>query len=123
MNLLPREFNLEVREPSQPPVDVAFAFDAAFSLVGWLIPPLTLFRNPIERNSPRKARYEVEKNLSRLAAAWRDRVAASTNELVRQAGQQALEELTALENALAQTKSGEAELRATIAGLEALCHL
>ncbi len=26
-----REFNLEVREPSGPPVDVAFAFDVAFT--------------------------------------------------------------------------------------------
>jgi hypothetical protein len=118
LSLTPRDFALEIREPAAPPVDVAFAFDAAFSLVGWLI-PLTLFRSPIERNLLRKARYEVEKNLSRLAAVWRDRVAASINELVRQAEQQALEELTALENTLTQTKSGEAELRATIAELEA----
>lgn len=117
LSLTPREFTLEIREPSAPPVDVAYAFDAAFSAVGWLI-PLTLFRSPIERVLLRKARYEVEKNLSRLAAAWCDHVAASINELVRQGEQQALQELTALENSLAQTKSGVAELRATIAELE-----
>jgi GTP-binding protein EngB required for normal cell division len=118
LSLTPRQFALEIREPSAPPVDVAYAFDAAFSAVGWLI-PLRLFRKPIERVLLRKARYEVEKNLSRLAAAWRDRVAASINELVRQAEQQGLEELTALENSLAQTKSGVTELRATIVELEA----
>ena len=39
----------------------------------WLI-PLALFRRPIERVLLRKARYEVEKNLPRLAVDWRDRV-------------------------------------------------
>ena len=76
----PREFALEVREPAAPPVDVAYAFDVAFTTIGWLI-PLTLFRRPIEHVLLRKARYEVEKNLSRLAADWRDRVAAGINEL------------------------------------------
>lgn len=46
---------------------MAFASDVAFSTLGWLI-PLTLFRRPIERVLLRKARYAVEKNLSRLAA-------------------------------------------------------
>ena len=118
LSLTPREFDLEIREPTAPPVYVAYAFDAAFRTIGWLI-PLTLFRKPVERVLLRKARYEVEKNLSRLAAAWRDRVAAGINELVQQAEQQALHELAALENSLVQTKSGEAEVRAAIAELEA----
>ncbi len=118
LTLTPCEFALEIREPSAPRVDVAYAFDAAFSTVGWLI-PLTFFRNPIERVLLRKTRYEVEKNLSRLAVLWRDRVAASIKESARQAEQQSLEELNALENLLAQTRSGEMELRATIAELEA----
>ena len=48
VSLTSREFSLEVREPSAPPVDVAYAFDVAFTTIGWLI-PLTLFRRPIER--------------------------------------------------------------------------
>jgi hypothetical protein len=98
-------------------VDVAYAFDAAFSTVGWLI-PLTLFRQPIEHVLLRKARWEVEKNLSRLAADWRDRVAAGINELARQAEQQALDELAALEQMVAQTKSAEPRLRKAITNLE-----
>jgi GTP-binding protein EngB required for normal cell division len=118
VSLTAREFSLEVREPSAPPVDVAYAFDVALTTVGWLI-PLTLFRRPIERVLLRKARWEVEKNLSRLAVDWRGRVAAGINELTRQAEQQALDELAALEQTLARTKSDEPRLREAIGDLEA----
>ena len=117
VSLTSREFSLEVREPSAPPVDVAYAFDVAFTTIGWLI-PLTLFRRPIERILLRKARWEVKKNLSRLAADWRDRVAAGINELTRQAEQQALDELAALEQTLAQTASKAPELKQDIDDLE-----
>lgn len=117
VTLTPHEFALEVREPAAPPVDVAFAFDAAFTTIGWLI-PLTLFRRPIERNLLRKARYEVEKNLSRLASDWRDRVARGIGELTRQAEQQALDELAALEQTLNQSASKAPELKQAIDELE-----
>ena len=116
VSLTPREFSLEVREPSAPPVDVDFV-DAAFSLLSFVI-PLTLFRRPIERALLRKARWEVEKNLSRLASNWRDRVAAGIRELTRQAEQAALDELAALEQMLAQTQSNAPRLRQIIADLE-----
>ena len=99
-------------------MDVAYAFDVALTTIGWLI-PLALFRRPIERVLLRKARWEVDKNLSRLAADWRDRVAAGINDLTRQAEQQALDELAALEQTLARTKSEEPRLREAIADLEA----
>jgi GTP-binding protein EngB required for normal cell division len=121
ISLTPHEFTLELREPSAPPVNVAFAFDAALTTVGWLI-PLTLFRKPIERALLRKARYEVEKNLSRLAVNWRDRVAAGIDELTRQAEQQALDELAALEQMVAQTDPDEARLREAVLELETGCH-
>ena len=60
----------------------------------------------------------MKKNLSRLAADWRDRVAAGINELTRQAEQQALDELAALEQTLAQTASKAPELKQAIDDLE-----
>lgn len=115
--MTPREFTLEIREPEAPPVDVAFAFDPAFTTLGWII-PLTLFRRPIERNLQRKARWEVEKNLSRLASDWRDRIAEGICELTRQAEQQALDELAALEQTLDQSASQAPELKRTMDELE-----
>ena len=61
----------------------------------------------------------MEKNLSRLAADWGERVAAGIEELARQAEQQALDELTALEQTLARTKSDEPRLREAIGELDA----
>jgi hypothetical protein len=117
VTLAPSEFTLEVPEPSAPPIDVSYAFDVAFSTVGHLI-PLTLFRRPIERILLRKARYEVEKNLSRLAAAWRDRVAAGIDQLTRQAEKQALDELAALEQLAAGSAAKAPELKQAIVDLE-----
>ncbi len=117
VTLTPHEFVLEVREPSAPPVDVAYAFNAAFTTIGWLI-PLTVFRKPIERVLLRKARYEVEKNLSRLAADWRDRVAKIISQLTHEAEKQALDELAALEKMVAQTASRERDLKHAIDELE-----
>jgi len=117
VSLTPREFSLEVREPFAPPVDVAYAFDVALTTIGWLI-PLTLFRRAIQRVLLRKARWEVEKNLSRLAADWRDRVAAAISALTRQAEQQATDELAALEQTLAQTASNAPDLKRAIDELE-----
>jgi len=117
VTLAPPEFTLEVSEPSAPPIDVSYAFDVAFSLAGHLI-PLTLFRGPIERHLLRKAGYEVKKNLSRLAADWRDRVAAGINELTRQAEKQALDELAALEQLAAQASSKAPEFKSAVDDLE-----
>jgi len=114
VTLTPREFALELREPSAPPVNVSYAFDAAFTMIGWLI-PLILFHKPIERVLLRKARWEVEKNLSRLAAAWQTRVSAGVQELRRQAEQYALNELATLEQMLAQGQSNQPQLEQAIA--------
>jgi len=123
VTLTRREFTLEVREPSAPPVNVSYAFDAAFTTMGWLI-PLTLFRKPVERVLLGKARWEVEKNLSRLAAAWQTRVSAGVQELRRQAEQYALNELATLEQMLAQGQSNQPQLEQAIALLtEALAKI
>ena len=118
ITLMPREFNLESHEPSVPPVDVAFAFDAAFAMTAPLL-PLALVRPLIERTLLRKARYELEKNISRLASAWRDRVATEIAALVHVAEQQAGDELSGLEQALNQSDSSEPRLRKIVEEIKA----
>lgn len=119
MLMAPVEVKTDVRELAAPPVDVAFAFDAAFTTLGWLI-PLTLVRKPIERALLRKAHYEVEKNVSRLAAGWSERVGVVIEELRRQTEQAAWVELEAIARMAAQTGSNAPRLREQIAELEAL---
>jgi len=66
----------------------------------------------------RKARWEVEKNLSRLAADWRDRVAAGINQLTHQAETQALDELCTLEQLAVQASSNTPALKRATQDLE-----
>jgi len=54
----------------------------------------------------------VEKNLSRLAADWRDRVAAGITRLIHQAEEQAVDELTTLEQLVANCPAKAPRLKA-----------
>ena len=117
LSLTPHEFNLEVNEPSEPPVAVGVAFDVPLDLLGYLI-PMALARPLVERRLSRQARYEVEKNLSRLAADWRNRISVAIEELRAQAERYARDELATLEQMLAQTNTNELQLREAIRELE-----
>lgn len=116
--LAPHEIIFDMPEPAAPPVDVGY-MDAAFSLISPLI-PLKVFRPLIERSLLRKSRWEMRKNLSRLASKWRDHVAKVINELIRQAEQQARDELTALERTLGQTVPKTPELKEIIDEMDQL---
>jgi len=116
VTLEPHDIVLEVPEPAAPPIDIGYV-DAAFSLISPLV-PISLFRQALERSLLRKSRWETEKNLSRLASNWRDRVTKGINELTRQAEQQALDELAALEYSLKQSTSKAPGLKQAIYELE-----
>jgi GTP-binding protein EngB required for normal cell division len=118
--LTAQEVILEVSEPSAPPVRVGYAFDEAFSLVGRFIPS-TLFGRSLERTLVRKTRWEVEKNLSRLAAAWQERITAGISELVRQAEERAGGELATLERMLAQALPRRSRLDQAAREVARLC--
>ncbi len=79
----------------------------ALDIVGYLV-PMALFRGPVERVLTRKARWEVEKHVSRLAGAWGERVGDAIAKLARQAERRAQDELTALEGMVAQGGDGAA---------------
>lgn len=117
LRLPPHEVTLTMRTPGAPPVQVGFAFDAAFGIVAPLL-PLALIRPLLERSLLRKTRYEVEKNISRLASAWRDCVAAEVEALIRQAEEYAANELTALEHSLGQAPAAAPRLIDTMTFLE-----
>lgn len=74
----------------------------------------------MERRLSRRACYEVEKNLSRLAADWRDRITVAIEELRAQAERCARDELATLEQMLVQTNTNELQLREAIRELEAI---
>lgn len=78
------EFNLEVKPPESPPVVVGAVFDVAMEIVGYFIPRWTI-NKIIYKRILQQTQYEVLKNISRLVASWRERVAKAMNELEHQA--------------------------------------
>jgi len=71
--------------------------------------PAALVRGPVRRVLARKARSEVGKNVSWLAAGGRDRVAVNIRELTQQTEHRALGELDVLEGMVAQSGLGVPE--------------
>jgi GTP-binding protein EngB required for normal cell division len=119
VSLSPDEFSFDVREPAAPPVDVGYAFDVAFSTLSHVM-PAALCRRPVERVLLRKARYEVEKNLSRLAADWNKRVGVVIEALCQEAEQAAQSELESLAHMVDRATSDVPRLREHIQALEVL---
>jgi GTP-binding protein EngB required for normal cell division len=118
--LPPCEFKLEAREPAAPPVAVGAVFAIPWDLLGNVLPLMTLARPLIERHLLQCARYEVEKNLSRLAAGWRDRVNLEIQHLRQQAETYSANEVASLEQMLNQTHSALPPLQQALAELGAV---
>ncbi|MCX8108929.1 MAG: dynamin family protein [Verrucomicrobiae bacterium] len=111
------EFSLAFDEPSAPPVDVGYGFDVSLDLLGYFV-PMTIFRPLIDRVLKRRSHWELEKNLSRLAAAWQSRIAKVITSLVHRAEQEALDEIVMLETMLSRTTSHAGTLEETIREFE-----
>lgn len=118
ITLGPREFDIEPRGPAVPPVDIAFVFGGPLGTAAVLV-PLKIFRPIVERSLIRKANYELEKNLSRLASSWRDRIAAEIDELIECAEKQVLDELSGFEQALNRDLPNVPKLRSVLEEIEA----
>jgi len=119
VTLARHEFQLELAPPALPPVRVGVAFDVPLDLIGYLV-PMRIFGRLVRRRLQWRARYEVRKNLSRLAAAWRERVSPALETLKARALAQAEAELAALEQSLARTGADAPALRAALAEVEAV---
>lgn len=77
-------FDPRVEEPAHPDVRFSSTFDTHFELL-WFLIPMAVFRPLVRRHFLRRIPWEVEKNLSRVAAQWADAVGASIDGLFREA--------------------------------------
>lgn len=119
IDLEPHRFQFNVNEPSSPPVSVGVAFDVTLDLIGYLV-PMRIFGRVVCRRLLNHAKFEVRKNISRLAAAWRERISETIEALKQQAINHAHTELRALEQMLAQSTSDTPKLLAWYAELNEL---
>lgn len=117
LQIIRMEFKVEATRPEAPDISVGRAFDSHLDLL-WFLIPMKLFRKPIERHFLKQLPYEVEKNLSRLASQWTERVNACISEVGQQAERFVAEEVRTMENLLVQTNDPTDSIRELLHELE-----
>jgi GTP-binding protein EngB required for normal cell division len=114
-------FDPRVEEPARPDVRLSPTFDTHFDLL-WFLVPMGIFRPLVRRHFLRRIPWEVEKNLSRVAAQWADAVGASIDGLFRDATAYLEREVATISGLVgeADAASRREEIRAALGELAAL---
>jgi GTP-binding protein EngB required for normal cell division len=114
-------FEPQVEEPAHPDVRLSPTFDTHFDLL-WFLIPMPVFRPLIRRHFLRRIPWEVEKNLSRVAAQWADAVGASIDGLFRDATAFLEREMETIAGLVGEAGAGSRlrEIQAALAELAAL---
>lgn len=113
------QFRAEIAEPSRPDVRTGRTFDTSVELL-WFLVPMAIFRPLVRRHFLRRIPWEVEKNLSRLAAQWADAVNASIDDLARQAMAFLADELLTIEGLVADPEDRRPEIEKALDILKSL---
>lgn len=114
-------FDPQVEEPAHPDVRLSPTFDTHFELLSFFI-PMPVFRPLVRRHFLRRIPWEVEKNLSRVAAQWADAVGASIDGLFRDAMEFLECEVETIGGLVGEADAGNRgeEIRAALAELSAV---
>ncbi|MEW6441810.1 MAG: dynamin family protein [bacterium] len=110
------EWKIEVAEPRQPDIKIGRTFDFHFDSI-WFLIPMFLFRPLVEKHFMNQAYYEVEVNLSRLAAQWEERINKAIDAMKKQAIRYIQDELSTIEALLSRTQGQTGEIRRSMEAL------
>ncbi len=111
------EWRIDVVEPDHPDVNIPRAFGYHLDLL-WFLIPMFIFRGAFEKNFLKKIPWEVEVNLSRLAAQWETRINRAIDAMRQQAMTYVQDEMTTIESLLARTQGQTEEIKNMIDDLE-----
>ncbi len=103
MAFMGASFEGAIRHPERPDVRVSRVFDIPFEIV-WFLIPMRVFRPLVNRHFVRRLPWEVDKNLHRLTAQWSQAIAASIEDLARQAQDFMQQELGTIEGLVAKAQ-------------------
>jgi ribosome biogenesis GTPase A len=106
-------FEFRIRDPENPDISIGSAFDFKLDLV-WFLFPVAIFRRWIDRRFLGLIPYEVEKNISRLASQWTDRINSVISDLGTQAERYVRNELSSIETLLGQTHTTREEIESDL---------
>ncbi|MFA6148072.1 MAG: dynamin family protein [bacterium] len=114
-------FDPQVEEPARPDVRLSPTFDTHFELL-WFLIPMPVFRPLVRRHFLRRIPWEVEKNLSRVAAQWADAMGASIDGLFRDATVFLEREIETIGRLVGEAGAGDRreEIRAALAELASI---
>jgi len=111
------EWLIDVVEPDHPDTSIPRGFGYHLDLL-WFLIPMFVFRGAFERNFLNKIPWEVEVNLSRVAAQWETRINKAIDAMRRQAVLYVQEEFATLEALIAGSQGQTDLIERTMADLE-----
>jgi hypothetical protein len=83
----------------------------------WFLIPMRLFRPLVNRQFMRRLPWESEKNLSRLSSQWIEAASCSIDHTAKQAGEFIKNEITTVENILADASDNREDIEKAISEL------
>lgn len=113
------EFHAEVARPARPDVKVGRMFDIPLDLF-WFLVPMAVFGPFIRTHYFRRIPWEVEKNLSRLAAQWAEAADRSIDRLCRETMDFMRDELETIEGLVSGPEGRLGEIRKAFGELASL---
>jgi hypothetical protein len=102
------EVDMRPEEPKTPDIHVGKVFDHNWELISFLI-PMWLVKPLVRRHLLHETAYEIEKNLSRLAAQWEESINTVLFRMEKQAKQR-LDDIVSTIDRLLSTANTEAPL-------------
>jgi GTP-binding protein EngB required for normal cell division len=115
----PGQFESEIRKPSAPRIAIGNLFVFNTDLL-WFIIPMAIFRPWAVKHFLGRIPYEIEKNLSRLASQWTDRINAAILRMQREAEKSVRDQIATVESLLSRTQSEAEGIRSALEEIDSL---
>jgi len=113
------DFEVKIEKPKRPDLDLGNVFMTPWEIV-WFLIPMRLFRPLVNRQFMRRLPWESEKNLSRLSSQWIEAASCSIDHTAKQAGEFIKNEITTVENILADASDNREDIEKAISELKVI---
>jgi GTP-binding protein EngB required for normal cell division len=110
-------FEIDLQKPSSPDVAISKLFMFNTDLL-WFVIPMSIFRSWANRHFLKQIPWETEKNLSRLASQWTEKINASIIRMQGDAERFVRDQLSTVESLLSRTQSEAEEIMTSISEVE-----
>jgi small GTP-binding protein len=110
-------FEIDFQKPCSPDVTISNLFMFNTDLL-WFVVPMSIFRSWANRHFLNRIPYETEKNLSRLASQWTERINAVILKMQRDAARHVRDQISTIESLLSRTQSESEGIRTTLSEVE-----